>query len=185
MDEKNELQLRRQAIRLWLQGIKWKYILEKVQRSRFWLSKWRKRFNQDGAKGLRSQSRRPIASPKACVPRIVRLIIQIRRRLVKRAVGLIGPRAIRHELRKALGKAAPELSTIKRVLRTHNLISTTADVPPAYFPKPLLTLDGTLHALDWTCRYLEGGPKVYAFHTLNLLTRACTQMIAVGRPILM
>ena len=112
------------------------------------------------------------------MPRIVRLITQTRRRFVKQAVGLIGPRAIRRELRKALGKTAPALTTIKRVLRTHNLISTAADAPPAYFPKPLLTLDGTLHALDWTCRYLEGGPKVYAFHTLNLRTRACTQMIA-------
>ena len=46
MDEKQELGLRRQAIRLRLKGIKSKRILEKTCRSRFWLSKWQKRFNQ-------------------------------------------------------------------------------------------------------------------------------------------
>jgi hypothetical protein len=106
----------------------------------------------------------------------VRLIIQTRRRLVKQAVGLIGPRAIRRELRKALGEQTPSLTTIKRVLQAHHLIPTPTK--PAYFPKPLTTVAGTLHALDWTCRYLEEGPKVYAFHTLNLRTRACAQAIA-------
>ncbi|CAG0932457.1 hypothetical protein TFLX_02597 [Thermoflexales bacterium] len=33
MDEKHERQLRRQAIRLWLQGVKPKSILKKVHRS--------------------------------------------------------------------------------------------------------------------------------------------------------
>jgi hypothetical protein len=37
---------------------------------------------------------------------------------------------------------------------------------------------GSLDALDWTCRYLEGGVKVYAFHTLNLRTRALYQTLA-------
>jgi hypothetical protein len=44
-----------------------------------------------------------------------------------------------------------------------------------------MTLDGILYALDWTCRYLEDGCKVYAFHTLNLHTRACAQTIATDK----
>ena len=35
--------------------------------------------------------------------------------------------------------------------------------------------------MDWTCRYWDEGPKVYAFHTSNLHTRACTQMIAADK----
>lgn len=179
MAEKHEFHLRRQAIHLWLQGIKSKDILRKVQRSRVWLSKWRKRFEQDGVQGLHSHSRRPHTMPQAYPPRIVHLIIRTRRRLVKQAVGLSGPGAIRRELRKVLGPAAPSLTTIKRVLQAHHLIATPA--APAYCPKPLLTVTGTLQALDWTCRYLEGGPKVYAFHTLNLRTRACAQTIATDK----
>lgn len=181
MDEKQELRLRRQAIRLRLKGVKAKRILEKVQRSRFWLSKWQKRFDQQGAGGLRSRSRRPRRTPTACSPRIVRLIVQTRRRLVKQKVGLIGPRAIRRELRKVLAKQAPSFATIKRVLHQHALISTSTQAPAAYFPKPLCIVAGTLHAMDWTCRYLEDGPKVYAFHTLNLRTRACAQTITADK----
>jgi len=179
MDEKQERHLRRQAIRLYLQGVKSKHILKKVQRSHVWLSKWRKRFDQGGAQGLHSHSRRPHSTPKAHPRQVVRLIIRTRRRLVKQAVGLIGPRAIRRELRKVLGRPAPSLTTIKRVLHRHHLIATPT--APAYFPKPLTTVNGILQALDWTCRYLEDGPKVYAFHTLNLHTRACAQTIAADK----
>jgi hypothetical protein len=181
MDDKQELRLRRKALRLRLQGVPHNVILEKVQRSRAWLSKWQKRFERQGASGLGSHPRRPHHAPSACSPEVVRLIVQTRRRLVKQPVGLIGARAIRRELRKTLGKQTPSLATIKRVLQTHDLVSTPTETPPAYFPQPLMTVAGTLHALDWTCRYLEDGPKVYAFHTLNLRTRACTQTIAANK----
>ena len=182
MDEKQEFELRRRAIRLWLKGTPFITILEKVHRSCFWLSKWLKRFDQHGTSGLHSQSRRPHRTPTTCSARWRRLIVQTRRRLVKQKVGLIGPGAIRRELRKqGLGKHLPSLSTIQRVLKAHGLIAMPTEARPAYFPKPLLTLDGVLHALDWTCRYLEGGPKVYAFHTLNLRTRVCSQTIATDK----
>jgi len=181
MDEQQELQRRRQAIRLWLKGVASKHILEKVQRSRFWLNKWRHRFEQQGSAGLHSQSRRPQHTPNACAPRIVRLILQTRRRLVKRPIGLIGARTIRRELRKILGSQTPSLATINRVLQAHDLTASSPEARPAHCPKPLTTLQGTLQALDWTCRYLEAGPKVYAFHTLNLRTRACTQTIATDK----
>lgn len=181
MDDKQELRLRRKAIRLRLKGIPHKLILAKVQRSRAWLSKWQKRFDQSGAAGLHTHSRRPLNTPTACSPRVVKWIAQTRRRLVKRKIGLIGPRAIRRELHKVLGDETPSLSTIKRVLRRCDLIPTPSKASPAYFPRPLTTVNGTLHALDWTCRYLEEGPKVYALHTLNLRTRACAQTIAADK----
>jgi len=181
MDDKQELRLRRKALRLRLKGIPHQVILEKVQRSRAWLSKWQDRFDRQGAAGLHSHSRQPQHTPTACSPRIVRLIVQTRRRLVKQPVGLIGARAIRRELRNVLGKHTPSLPTIKRVLQTHGLVATPTQASRTYFPKPLTTVVGTLHAMDWTCRYLEDGPKVYAFHTLNLRTRACTQTIAADK----
>ncbi len=44
MDEQQELRRRRQAIRLHVQGVAHKLILEKVERSRGCLSIWQKRF---------------------------------------------------------------------------------------------------------------------------------------------
>jgi putative transposase len=182
MDDRQELRLRRKAIRLRLQGTPHKVILEKVHRSPAWLSKWQTRFDHHGLAGLRSHSRRPRHTPRVYSPQIVRLIVQTRRRLVNQKVGLLGPRAIRHDLRPlGLGKHLPSLATIKRVLQTHGLVSAPPAAAPAYCPKPLTTLGGTLHAVDWTCRYLEGGLKVYAFHTLNLRTRACAQPLATDK----
>jgi len=42
-------------------------------------------------------------------------------------------------------------------------------------------LDLPLHRTCGRCRCLEGGAKVYAFHTLNLHTRACAQTIAADK----
>ena len=142
MDEKQEFQRRRQAIRLWLKGLAPQCILAKVQRSRFWFSKWRKRFAQQGVAGLHSQSRRPQHTPSACAPRVVRLILQTRRRLVKRPVGLIGARTIQRELHKVLGRRVPSLTTINRVLQAHHLTTRALEARPAYCPKPLTTVEG-------------------------------------------
>ncbi len=182
MDEKQEFRLRRKAMRLRLKGTAHEVILANVHRSRAWLSKWQKRFDQQGIAGLHSHSRRPHHTPTIYSPRMVRLIVKTRRRLVKQKVGLIGARAIRRELHKvSRGKALPSLSTIKRVMHRRGLIAKTSQATRAYFPKPLQVVSGRLHALDWTCRYLEDGLKIYAFHTLNLHTRACTQTIATDK----
>lgn len=182
MDDKDELRRRRQAIRLWLKGVSPSQILQRVQRGRTWLSKWRDRFERLGARGLGSQSRRPCHRPAAHSSPMVRLIVRTRRRLVRARVGLIGPRAIRRELRALrLGRRLPSLATIKRVLKAEGLIAPRSAQTATYRPLPLAHLSGCLQAMDWTCRYLEGGAKVYAFHTLNLHTRACAQTIAADK----
>lgn len=182
MDEKQEYRLRRKAIRMHLQGKSQPEILARVQRSRAWLSKWQKRFEQHGISGLHGHSRRPHQTPTKYSSSIVKVIVQTRRRLVKQKVGLIGARAIRRELRKVSGdKSLPSLSTIKRMLRQRGMIARPKPAKRVYFPKPLQVVSGSLHALDWTCRYLEDGPKIYAFHSLNMRTRACTQTIATNK----
>ena len=182
MDEKQEFRLRRKAMRWRWKGTAHEVILAKVHRSRAWLSKWQKRFDQHGLTGLHGHSRRPHQIPTKYSSSVVKLIVQTRRRLVKQKVGLIGARAIRGELRKVSGKTSlPSLSTIKRVLRRHGMIARPSQSTRAYFPRPLRVLSGKLHALDWTCRYLENGPKIYAFHTLNLHTRTCAQTIATDK----
>jgi transposase len=101
-----------------LQGKSQQEILARVQRSRAWLSKWQKRFEQHGISGLHGRSRRPHQIPTEYSSSLVKVIVQTRRRLVKQKVGLIGARAIRRELRQVSGdKSLPSLSTIKRMLR--------------------------------------------------------------------
>src|SRR5512139_4054120 len=182
MDEKQEFRLRRKAIRMRLQGCTQQEILARVQRSRAWLSKWQKRFDQQGTSGLHSRSRRPAHPSTIYSPRMRQLIVQTRRRLVKQKIGLIGVRAIRRELRKVSGDTClPSLSTIQRVLHQRGLLAKPSQPGRTYFPKPLHVVSGSLHALDWTCRYLEDGLKIYAFHTVNLHTRTLSQTIALDK----
>lgn len=183
MDEKRERRLRRKAIRWELLGRRPKDILRSVGRSRTWFSKWRKRFQRQGWAGLRSQSRRPRHSPEQSSAPVRRLVLWTRRQLQHRKVGLIGPKAIRQELhRSRLVPKLPSETTIKRVLREAGISHRTRRPSRAvYYPKPTPTATYILQAMDWTERYLEGGAKVYAFHSLDLETQACKQTISTDK----
>jgi hypothetical protein len=103
--------------------------------------------------------------------------VQTWRRLAKQKVGLIGPCAIQRELHKvSTGKSIPSLSTIERVLRKRGLVAQSNQAKWYIFRNPCRWCLAA--CVLWTFRYLEDGPKVYAFHTLNWHTRDCTQTIA-------
>jgi putative transposase len=179
MDEKAERRLRRKALRWLCLGRKPGVVAKRLGRSRTWLAKWRTRFGEQGSAGLRSHSRQPRTQPRAWASGMVGLIVQTRRRLSRAPVGLVGARAIRHELKQLMPRRAlPPAATIYRVLQQAGLSTSPSPSPAAYFPAPTDEVAGSLDALDWTGRYLEGGTKVYAFHTLNLRTRALHQTLA-------
>lgn len=183
MDEQFELRIRRRALRMWAQGHSVQDFLRRIHRSKSWLSKWRTRYRRGGWEALHSRSRRPQHQPTACSARWEQLIVQTRLRLKRAKIGLSGPTTIQRELQKLdRHDRVPSCATIKRILHRHGLLR-----PPkrtrTYFPVPLQQLDGILHASDWTCRYLEAGIKVYAFHTLNLQTRSCSQTLACDKTI--
>ncbi len=180
MDEQHEQQQRKKAIRLWLKGIRPGRILEIVRRSRAWLSKWKERYQRLGWKGLQSQSRKPRRGSHAYSARVRWLIECAYRRVQKRRWGLRGMSAVRHELRVTYRlRRVPSLSTLKRVLRQRGVIQKHKPARrKVFYPKPLPTPSYSIHAMDWTERFLYGGAKIYAFHTLNLETRAGAQTIA-------
>jgi putative transposase len=183
MNEQSELRIRRRALRLWATGHSVKDLLRRIHRSKGWLSKWRTRYRLGGWEALHSHSRRPHHQPTAWSARWEQLIVQTRLRLKRAKIGLSGPTAIRRELQKLdRHHRVPSCTTIKRILHRHGLLH-----PPkrkrTYFPVPLQQLEAILHASDWTCRYLEAGTKVYAFHTLNLQTRSCSLTLARDKTI--
>src|SRR3990170_3068728 len=179
MNERQERQLRCKAIRLSLQGHRARDILKKVSGSWGWFSKWRKRYQHFGWPGLRSHSRRPRRRGRQYSPRGRRLVVRAYHDLQKRKVGLHGVQAVPGELRKRRGlRHLPSLSTIKRILRQAGILPhPRRPVKDLYYPHPTPTARYRIQAMDWTERYLEGGAKVYAFHTIALDTRACTQTI--------
>jgi transposase len=181
MDEKHERAQRRRAIRLWLRGLSPRQIARWLDKSERWIYKWVQRYRRLGRDWARSQSRRP-QTPQGYGQRIREAVIRLRQRLVKRKVGLIGPREIREELRRQKGLVpVPSLSTIQRMLRASHLITPAVTVRRAYFPQPRARQDYVVHLMDWTSRYLRGGTKVYAFHTLDLETRGLQQTISTDK----
>jgi hypothetical protein len=179
MDEKTERRLRRKAVRWLCLGRKPGAVAKRLRRSRTWVAKWRTRFGEQGTAGLRSHSRQPQTRPHAWPRGMVRLIVQTRKRLCRAPLGLIGARAIRHELKLLLPRRPlPSGATIYRVLQQTGLSAPPLPRTAPYFPAPIAEVAGSLDAMDWPCRYLEGGTKVYAFHTLNLRTRALHQTLA-------
>lgn len=179
MNEIEERRQRKKAIRLWLKGVRTFVILKIVLRSRAWLCKCKKRYRRYGWKGLQSQSRKPKRSAHAYSSTIRRLVVQAYRRVQKRPWGLRGVGAVRRELRVTFRlRPTPSTSTIKRVLRERGIVKRQQPSKrEPFYPKPRPTPSYTIHAMDWTERFLRGGKKVFAFHTFDLETRACKQTI--------
>ena len=185
MDEQHERALRRKAIRLTLRGLPPRLILRQLSCTRSWLLKWQRRFRRFGWAGLRSQSRRPHRSPQAYPSAVRQRVLQARQILQQREVGLIGPAAIQSELRRGFPRSAvPSTATIKRILRKAGLRKVPPQpTQPGYYPQPTPSKDYRLHALDWTERYLPGGSKVFAFHTIDVSSRAIKQTIGSDKAI--
>jgi len=183
MDHKDRqgLAWRHRAIRLSLKGWQPREILQHIPRSRTWLFNWQKRFERDGWEGLKARARRPQHSPHAYDYRARALVLRVRRSLETRRVGLSGARAVRQEIRQQpLLRPVPALATINRWLHAAGVFQ-ASPAPPVYYPAPTASADTVLHALDWTARYLTGGTKVFAFHTVDAETRALRQTLSTDK----
>jgi transposase len=180
MDEKHERELRRKAVRLSLAGLTPRAILERIGRSRRWLFKWLKRFEEEGWAALKSASRRPQSTPQQYTLQAHKLVTRVRQRLEKRKVGLVGARSIQRELQRTrLLRRIPTAATLYRWLHTDGVLKSSRRKPAEiYRPHPTPALRYILHLMDWTLRYLEGGAKVYAFHTIEVTRRDLRQTIS-------
>jgi transposase len=186
MDEKDrhEVAWRRKAIRLTLKGLRPCEILQHIPRSRTWLFNWQKRFEQSGWERLKGQARRPRHSPRAYDNRARAVVLRVRRSLEQRRVGLHGAGAVQQEIRQHhLLKPVPALATINRWLHAAGLLQASPAPPTAYYPEPSYSADAVLHTLDWIARYLTGGTKVFAFHTVDAETRALQQTLSTDKTV--
>jgi len=181
MNEKNpqEIAYRRLAFKLFEKGKSVAGILARIPRSRSWLFKWKQRFERDGRRAIDSLPKAPINSPQQHSPETVKLVLRIRKRLEKNTAGLVCAREIRQEIsRQRLMKSPPSLASIKRWLKQAGVSSSAAEpVASAYYPALQPTEDLVILACDWIARYLKGGDKVFAFHTIDWCSHALAQTI--------
>lgn len=179
MNEKNadEIRYRRLAFKLFDKGISPTAILKRIPRSRAWLFKWRQRFAQQRWRALDSFAKAPKHQPQQYDAATVKLVLRLRKQLQRSQVGLVGARAIQREIKRhRLLSHLPSLASIKRWLKAAGLTQSdpvTATSP--FYPTPRLPPLWAFYSCDWVARYLEGGAKVFVFHTIDLHTQALCQ----------
>jgi hypothetical protein len=186
MNEKNteEIRYRRLTFRFFDKEKSAVEILHRIPRSRTWLFKWKKRFEQKRWQALDSLSKAPKRTARRYNRKVVKLVLRLRTRLQRAEVGLRGARAIRHELRThRLLRTLPALATINRWLKAAGLIPPQGKPTPksAFYPTPILGRTSAWFACDWTARYLAGGEKVFVFHTVDLHTHGLGQSSATDK----
>ena len=181
MDEKHERLWRRKAIRLTLRGLRPQDIRKQIPRSRRWLCKWQARYQVLGWRGLQSESRRPHQCAQRYSNTTCRRIVCIRHQLERAKLGWIGAQSIQRAWeRRYPDQPCPGKSSIYAMLHRTGVLRPSSK-PVDYCPQPTATPQFVLHALDWTQRYLDGGSKVYAFHTVTIPDRAIHQTISPNK----
>ena len=177
----DEEQRRRRAIELLQQGRKPSEVLRELGRSREWLAKWRRRFDEQGPAGLRDVSRAHRAHPARTTAPVVRAVLAARDRLARhkgrqRFAGS-GADAVAWELELDLVHGAPARRTIERILRragrtTHVAPPLTHERGGAPYPAPHADGPGDLQQTDMVgprhLRTARGPVGFFAFHTVDV-----------------
>ena len=181
MGNENEYEKRWQAIQLYEKGYGFDKVLERVQRSRSWLSKWLRRYQQKGQEGLRDQSRAPRRVWRKTPEQIIQKVLAIRDWLVshtsrRSAFAGMGAEVIQWELKQRKIKKIPALSTIARILarwgktRKKRLVRNSPGRPYPYVRAKAV---GDLQQTDLVgplyLRGLKGVTRFYSFHTLDVV----------------
>ncbi len=180
MKSQKEYEKRYKAIQLYKEGYGFNKILQLVQRSKGWLSKWLNRFKEHGLEGLKDKSRAPKRIWRKTPEQMVKKILSIRAELEthksrRSAFSGIGAEAIHWELKQREVRSVPSISTIAKILSRHGKTRraktkrNTNTQPYPYFKAEKM---GELHQTDLIGpRYLRGPKGVtrfYSFHTVDV-----------------
>lgn len=182
MKEQKEYEKRQKAIRLYKEGYGFNKVLTIVQRSRYWLSKWLKRYKEEGQRGLKDRSRAPKRIWRKVSDRLVKKILSLREELAyhktkRTAFSGIGAEVIHWELHQRNIRNVPSVPTIGRILFRHrktvkkgNKKRNGTDHSYPYFKTKKI---GDLFQTDLVGpRYLRGKNgviRLYAFHTVDVV----------------
>ena len=180
MKNQNEYERRCKAIQLYNKGISFNKVLQFVQRSGVWLSKWLNRFKEYGLKGLRDKNCTPKRIWRKTSEHMVKKILSIRKELEshktrRSAFSGIGAEVIHWELTQRKVCNVPSIPTIARILsccgktgRVKVRRNNNSQPYPCFRTEEI----GDLHQTDLVGpRYIRGRKGItrfYSFHTLDV-----------------
>ena len=116
-----ESEIRKNAIKRYLDGEKPKSIYSDLNRSKKWFFKWLKRYQSGDKDWYKNQHKAPKKSPRGISETDKERIIETRKRLETERFAQTGASAIKWELSKA-GFDFPSDRTINRVLKREGLV---------------------------------------------------------------
>ncbi|MDR0368907.1 MAG: helix-turn-helix domain-containing protein [Bacteroidales bacterium] len=161
--------LRKEAVRLHLEGLSISSICEQLNRTRQWVYKWLKKYEESSSKEwYKSGSNSPKHIRTKTKSSLEQTVIEIRLRLSNQIYAQKGAISILYEFER-LGIEPPSISTINRILRRNNLIEKskvkrlkTAEYPNDFSNVQQMDLVGP--------RYLKGGFRFYFYNIIDTET---------------
>jgi len=181
MKNESEYERRARAIKLLGEGVGFEEVLRQVQRGRFWLSKWSRRYKAFGMAGLLDRSRAPKHIRNKTRERLVGAILALRDELAahksrRAAFAGIGAETIHFELQQRGIRRLPAISTIEKILaragKTKKIKNRRLSGGPPY-PYIRARRMGEFHQTDLVGpRYLRGPrgvTRVYSIHTIDVV----------------
>ena len=121
MVQRDEDEIRKEAIHRFLRGEKPHQIYNDFGRSKRWFFKWLERYRSGDPEWFSDRSRAPAKSSNKIIPELEERIVEIRTRLMGSKYSQVGANAINWELSKR-GMAPVPSATINRVIRRNQLI---------------------------------------------------------------
>ena len=180
MGNQNEYEKRCKAIQLYEDGFGFNKILQLVQRGKGWLSKWLKRFKEQGLKGLKDKSRTPKSIWRKTSEHMVKKILSVRTELEahktrRSAFAGIGAEVIHWELKQRKVSNIPSIPSIARILSRYGKtgrVKTKRNNNNQPYPYIKAEDMGDIHQTDLVGpRYIRGTKRVirfYSFHTVDV-----------------
>ena len=164
------------AVERYLEGESPKSIYTSLGHSKSWLYKWLGRFEDHGTNWCQEISRQPLSCPLRTPDEIEQIVCFTRSSLYNKGT-FHGAQAIKWQLEEDGVEPLPSESTIKRILRKHDLTNKrTGRYEPKgrKYPSPKAVSANDVQQYDFVgpC-YLKGPIRFYCLNVIDIISRRC------------
>jgi len=151
-------------------------ICASLGKSKFWLYKWVKRYNEDDASWCEDRSCRPLATPNHTPSEIEEIVKMVRLNLSNQDL-FCGAQAILWEMEDLCTKPLPSIRTINRILARNELTHRRTgryEAKGTVYPVLPSMLPNQTHQTDLVgpC-YLKGPVRFYSLNIVDTATVRC------------
>jgi transposase InsO family protein len=151
-------------------------ICASLGKSKFWLYKWVKRYNEDDTSWCEDRSRRPLVTPNHTTSEIEEIVKMVRLNLYNQDL-FCGAQAVLWEMEDIGAKPLPSIRTINRILAKNELTHRRTgkyEAKGTLYPALPSMLPNQTHPADLVgpC-YLKGPIRFYSLNIVDTATVRC------------